>query len=181
MLQSELICQTAFHYNNMIDKAADRIRALDNWFYLGEGSKCNSFLLHKCVSMADPLSSGLDFPQTLLHAWIPASVLVPGCPTTKTRSPRGDQLCNKNPGTGRAGPHPGCWSPRPAQEPGSWILSGIKNEKANCQAAQAALLYPMERNSMNMYGIFSPWNVRGRVCHWSEEVRIHCGLIDLCA
>lgn len=71
---------------------------------------------------------------------------------------------------------------RLVQQPGiSRFPSETKNENANQEATQQLFCAPLERNLMNMYGIFSPWNVRGRVCHWSQKVRIHCGLVNLCA
>lgn len=41
-------------------------------------------------------------------------------------------------------------------------FSEIKNENANCQNTQAALLYSRERKLMNAYGIFQQLAVRGR-------------------
>lgn len=54
MLKLELICQTAFHHN-MMDKEADSIRALDNGFYLGEGSEYN-FLVRNFLVTVYPLA-----------------------------------------------------------------------------------------------------------------------------
>lgn len=183
MLKLELICRTAFHHN-MMDKEADSIRALDNGFYLGEGSEYN-FLVTNFLVTVYPLALTSHRSWSMLGYLLWCWCL--GVAQQRSGPLRGAELCNKNSGMGWAQGLRGygameheCWSPRLAQEPGSSILSGTKNEKANCQAAQAVLLYSMERNLMNMYGIFSPWNVRGRVCHWSE-VRIHCGLMDLCA